>query len=379
MKLKIRSKYFLGAFIFFFFYYSFSQNMYDTSTWTVGSGSLFDFFAFGPNESNIRVMGENHVGEDVVLWQCIPNNLMHHDGGYHARFRPIDNTKTYRVSIWMKKTNSNDGAAYFGVNTWNSSNTTEPLIRLNGTSDTNPFFWSGDLPKLDHWYLLIGYVHPYNYNGLDIGKIYDGETGEFVMDTRYDYKFSSNATQLRPRAFVWNDPNLNDILYLHGQRMEEVNGLEWSLNQLLSINPNSKLIFAWDNAGNQKQRFYCEGVGCPIPSPPAGRITPDDLVVAETVKTEDFIKEEQIISNTDIKLFPNPTKNDVKISLNFTTDIKMVGDMKIYNSNGTLVKSISNKNKTEYNLSLGNLSSGTYFVHFHLNNGNSITKQIIKN
>ena len=350
-----------------------AQNMYSLTNWNVGTGNITDFNQYGATASNIRELGLNHVGEEKVLWKAIPSPTSNSEGGIYAAYKNIDKTKTYRLSIWIKKTNSADGRTYFGC--YSKVGSTHNTLNLDGTTNTNPYFWYGDLPKLDHWYLLTGYVHKYNYSGSILGKIYDGETGEVVLNLQKEFKFSSSATNLMLRSFLYNDPNLQDRQYLYDPHLELVDGTESSIEQLLMINPNSKLLFVYDNAGNQKQRFYCAFASCTVPNPPAGRAVSDELIVS---KESEEVEETKLVLEKELSLYPNPTEGLVLLKFNSNSDVSLSHDINIYNSLGILVKTIPSNSKNELEIDLANLSSGMYLVHIHLSNNTSITKQIIK-
>ena len=317
--------------------FMFSQNLLDTSTWSIGSGSIGNFYANGPAAENIREWGKNHIGEDVILWKAVPDSNSNADGGWNSSFLTIDNTKTYRLSVWIKKTNSNDGYTYFGTHSYNGA---YHLYRLDGSLDTNPYFFGGDLPKLDRWYLLIGFVHENSYSSTAIqGGIYDGLTGLLVQSIHRDFKFGTNASNISHRAYLFYDINTSDRQYFYAPRLEQINGSELSINELLSLNPDPKLVFAYDNSGNQKQRFYCpDGSSCSVPSPPAGKVE----------------NEKDIISKTE--------------------------SIRIFNTNSTLIETLKNDNSNkDLQVDLTGKPSGVYFLHIHMNDGSeSITKKIIK-
>ena len=128
----------------------------------------------------------------------------------------------------MDKTNSNDGTTYFGFNA-NSSGS----LRLDGTYNNNPYFWSGDLPKLNRWYLLVGYVHKSSHTGTaNTGGIYDGTTGEKIK-TITDYKLKNTVTSLRHRSYLYFDTNTLDRQYFYEPRIEPITGNEPTILELL--------------------------------------------------------------------------------------------------------------------------------------------------
>ena len=366
------AKYTIIVFMFFSANLILSQNLLDSSTWLIGSGSAPGFGVNGSSSENSRELGFNHIGEEVLLWKASPDGSNNADGGFVTSWLNIDRTNTYRFSVWIKKTNSNDGTTYFGCNKSNG----DQLLRLNNNLDSNPYFWSGDLPILNRWYLLVGYVHNESYSSnVHLGKIYDGITGEPVIDM-IDFKFNNTATTMRQRAFLYYDPNVLDNQYFYSPRIEAINGNEWSLDELLSINPNSMLVFAFDNSGNQKQLQYCSDTFCFFETPPEGKVAKDDLIDIlnkheETVKDDDLQGEEVVI-------FPNPTTGNVSIKLKSTPNVSFSQDISFYNSAGFLIFKVPSRSKNEQLIDLSNLSSGVYLIHIHLSNGEIVTKQIIK-
>ncbi len=349
-----------------------SQNLLDTSTWTVGQGSVSGFSVNGSASENIRENGFNHIGESVILWKAVPDSNSNADGGWNSNYISIDNSKTYRLSVWIKKTNSNTGSTYFGLASYTGGS---QVLNLDGTTNSNPYFWFGDLPQLDRWYLLVGFVHEKNYmSTISEGKIYDGVTGLTVMNT-IDFRFSNNATNLRHRAYLYWDTNTQDRQYFWEPRIDLIDGSEPTIEELLKINPDSKLLFSHDNAGNQKQRFYCDSPGCPVPNPPAGRPAPNstnELAGVENQEIDDAIKDK-------IKISPNPTNGKFIISL-LRDDQVMENQVVIYDTNGALLRKVKiSESSSKLELDISDKPSGVYFVHVHFSNGTSSTKKIIKN
>ena len=341
-------------------------NLVNDSTWTIGSGVVSGFSNNGAASENSREMGKNHVGEDVVLWKASPDAQSGADGGWNSIYYTINNTKTHRFSVWIKKTNSNDGKTYFGCRSINN------ILRLNGTVENNPYFWAGDLPKLNRWYLVVGYVHKHTYNlTLNLGRIYDGVTGEAVK-TITDFKFNDTATKVQHRSYLYYDTNTEDRQYFYAPRIDELSGCEPSINELLKVNNDSKLIFSFDTSGNQTQRFYCSAPEyC---SPVASR---KQEVNAYTFEEEIGLDEAPDVI-TQLKIYPNPTSGMVTIQIENTL-LDNLECIKLYTINSVLLKDIDLKGaKNKLALDLSGHPSGLYFVHIHLKDGTSMTKKIIK-
>lgn len=356
---------------------SFSQNLLDTSSWSLGSGSVTGFSANGGQDENWRILGEDHLGESLIIWEARNDAASGPDGGWHSSYKTIDNSKTYRFAVWIKKTNSHDGRTYFGCRRTNG------ILRLDGAVNNNPYFWNGDLPKLDRWYLLIGYVHHKNYNlTQNDGIIYDGITGLPVANLSVtDYKFSSSATSVQHRAYLYYDANVDDRQYFMKPRIEEVNGQEPTILELLNINSSSTLNFEYDTAGNQKLRRYCEQGFCFSSSPTKTfetRKTDSLLAVNQEIVEGTNVHSEGLSPQdvTTLDIYPNPT---TKI-LNFVTDKPIVGVLHMTNTNSQIVKSFENYDGTlSGSLDIGDLSQGVYILHIHYENGTRLLKKFIKN
>lgn len=352
---------------------SFSQNLLGNLPWSTGVGNAPGFYKYGNNEENSRVYKEDHLGNEVVVWQGSPNTNGGVSGGFTSHHIDIDHTKTYRLSVWIKKTNSNDGTTQLKAtsNYDGELHTTD----LNDVPLTWQPFWYGDFPILDRWYLLVGYIHGSTYNSnVSLGKIYDGVTGNAVISMN-DHKFKPSATKLQHRTILYGSSNTSDRQYMYAPRVELVNGNEMPLNELLSLNPNSTLQLSFDAAGNQSQRFYCELGNCYISGDSI-----DNVVDEKTIDTVDaHTKETEVTTSTHISIFPNPVKDIISIKLN-SKDNTLSDAITVYNTNGVTVKNIKLlKQTTTRDIDLSGLSSGVYYIHLHLSNGEAITKKIIKN
>ncbi|SOU86458.1 Protein of unknown function precursor containing a C-terminal secretion signal [Tenacibaculum dicentrarchi] len=238
MKLKL-------IYVFIFYTVTFcvnSQNLLNTNTWTVGSGSVTGFGRNGATTENSREYGSGPKGTSELLWKATPDASSNADGGWNSSYSNIDHVKTYRLIIWLKKTNSNNGSTYFGFHSPNKG------LKLNGTVNNNPYFWYGDLPKLNKWYMLVGYIHGSGYNSrINYGGIYDGSTGKKVKSIT-DYKFKNTATVLRHRTYLYYDTNTSDRQYFYAPRMELVDGNEPAIEELLGLNNGGSINLLEDTS-----------------------------------------------------------------------------------------------------------------------------------
>ncbi len=210
---------------------SFAQNnLLDSSTWTVGTGSAPGFTRTGTDAENIREIGVGPHGASVLLWKAITDGSIDNDGGWKAD-TDIDPSKTYRFTVWVKKMNSNDGNVYFGISSRDGSNGWA-LYNLQGVQQTYTSFFSGDLSELDKWYLLVGYVHNSSYGSTtSLGGIYD-DAGTKLVDL-IDRKFQPDAVKVVSWPMMELGGNTADSQFFYDPTIYEVNGQEPTIQDLI--------------------------------------------------------------------------------------------------------------------------------------------------
>jgi len=274
------SKVLVTSFVFAFFCLNsiHAQNLLDLTGWTVGSGTSGVFVMNGHATENIREWGDGPNGNRVILWEARPEGASNQDGGWKSQQFAIDHVQTYRFSVWLKKTNSTTGSSYLGC-----SNVTN----LAGVADNNPYFWSGKLPQLDKWYLLVGYIHGSGDNStVNYGGIYDGVSGIKVIST-VDFKFAVGATTTSHRSYLYYDSNVNGRQFFYAPRVDLVNGNEPSLSELLGI----------QNASTD-QAYFAGKVGIKTASPGDYDLAVNGKIRTKEVKVEaanwpDYVFEER--------------------------------------------------------------------------------------
>lgn len=216
------------------------NNLIDPSSWTVGTGVINGFTIYGLESENERIQYTDPHGNSSVVWMAKPEGGSSNsaDGGYYSPYVNIDETKTYRYSVWMKKTGDATGYSYLGLSIKNAS-WAGSTLNLDSTTASNPYFWWGDLPTLDKWYLIVGYVHPNSYTGTALGGVFDPVTGEQVTtETVIDFKFGSGSAQTLNRGILFaNNNNYTNRQYYWNPTIYEVNGLEPTVAEMLGSNP----------------------------------------------------------------------------------------------------------------------------------------------
>lgn len=84
-----------------------------------------------------------------------------------------------------------------------------------------------------------------------------------------------------------------------------------------------------------------------------------------------------ISTNSDIEIYPNPTSGKVTIALN--TDAFVATEMDLYNTLGQKIHLTATKTNSSIELDFSNISNGVYYLLAYGNNGLVYQKKIIKN
>lgn len=201
------------------------SNLLDIEQWVIGTtGTQGDFAQNGAADENSIILDTSPYGESEAVWLCKTNNAADSgtDGGWNNNISSgdYDSTKTYRYSVWAKQSSTN-GSVYLGC---------QDAFNIDLTANTNPYFWSGDLPVLDKWYLIVGVLHGSSYTGAtsNISGVYDPSTGLRVIGGTDFICDPANSSQ-RHRAYWYYSTDTNAQCRLCRPRLDQVNGNEPTL------------------------------------------------------------------------------------------------------------------------------------------------------
>ncbi|MFY0602957.1 MAG: hypothetical protein JXQ93_03340 [Flavobacteriaceae bacterium] len=193
--------------------------------WTLGnSGSTPFYNQQGTDLENNIISGTTPFGDTDLLWECKDDNNGGGSGWITDNIT-VDPTKAYRYTTWVKINDKDDGRVYHGP--WGVNN-------LDGTANSNPYFYADDLPASDTWYLLVGIVHPHNHTGGDTGVsgVYDHQ-GNKVIDAT-EFKWDANSTTARFRNYVFLMNNANTRLHFWSPLVQQINGSEFPLSEVVT-------------------------------------------------------------------------------------------------------------------------------------------------
>lgn len=151
----------------------------------------------------------NAAASQELVWVCLDTDVSSGtdvasdaDGGWDGSYFDVDPTYPHIFALFVK-TLTNNGTTYFGLHT----NGTGDTLNLNGTSNTDPYFWSGDLPALNTWYLLVGYVQPNSGSASSgISALYNLDGSKVSGAAVSEFKFPTNASSAMLRAYHYSNP-----------------------------------------------------------------------------------------------------------------------------------------------------------------------------
>jgi hypothetical protein len=200
------------------------------------TGSVGSFSQNGSTSENYRVLANDPWGKETVVWEARADAVSGADGGWNHSTMAVDNTKFYRLSVWVKRTvRGTSGRFYFGTRGYG---VTEGLYyRDTGALNTNPYFYVSATPptNLDDWTLAVGHIWPV---GSGTGDEHP-DSGLYNIDGRVgnisrDFVFHADTTTARHRTYLYYSTDTSTRQIWCYPRMEVCDGFEPSIADLLA-------------------------------------------------------------------------------------------------------------------------------------------------
>ena len=242
-------------------------NILDPYSWTTGSGGIGSFSQNGSTDENERVIGTDPYGNSSVLWETRANGTAADDGGWnHASFS-ADNTKLYRMSVWVKRTSASAGGTfYLGTNGGGQC-----IIRLSDNGEECNPYWdcrgTGNFTQ-NVWYLVVGHVFPHFYQinnqhaDTGIWVIGSGKVaGINGCNVGNDMKFGPSTTTLNHRTYHYYCGDNTTRLQFFEPRVDLCDGSEPTISDLLN-NRQARLestTVTVEGAAYKQQRVIATG------------------------------------------------------------------------------------------------------------------------
>jgi len=183
--------------------------------WTLNATTTPFYNRNGQEDDNKIIEGATPFVTSDLLWRCGNDAARDADGGWNTDYIAVDNTKKYRYTTWVKRDGSTtNGYTYHG---------TKNVDNLDGTANSNPYFFSGYLPQTYTWYLMVGVIHPHTYTGGDSGEggIYT-MGGSKVADAK-EFKWGANTTVSLFRNYLYYSTDTNVRQYFWNPLLQQVN------------------------------------------------------------------------------------------------------------------------------------------------------------
>jgi len=214
-----------------------------------------------------------------------------------------------------------------------------------------------------------------NNSSRDAYHDYTAISAEVSQGNTYPISVTIGNYYSGDKAIVWFDWNKDGLF--------NSNEEQFKLTNNKSIASGDILVPTDANIGNTRMRvrvYYYANAALPCDAKTYGEVEDYTIKVLESVSSLDIERTKPTSSlntasnlNTEVKLYPNPIANHLKVRGN---DIK---NIKVYNVIGKLVLTSNNyADLTELDLNFSNLQEGVYLVRIKLNNRKTITKKVIK-
>ena len=131
-----------------------------------------------------------------------------------------------------------------------------------------------------------------------------------------------------------------------------------------------KIVFEYDDAGNQTKRFLCLSSNCTTTT--SKKAPPKEIVALQDEDLQKFSPEDVI------SFYPNPVKEELYLKWELVAD-KTVADIYLYALNGQVLKTYNNLEKTNtLNIPFSVYPTGSYLVVLVYNDGEQKTIKIVK-
>lgn len=238
----------------------YTTNMFFRFLWNEGTGDYSKYLQYGTNANNEREILPTPFNMPDVVWKCISTADGDTDGGFYVPNIPIYHHITYRYSVWVKQM-QRDGNILFGC---------DPNTLLYTGQSSDGLFWGGDVPQLNKWYLLVGYINSSEDNTgekTDAG-IYDPETGKKASDTARFKTFKSRKTDETQmfRAYQGSALGIGAEVQFWGHRLDLCNNKEPSISELLKQTAIGTPARGVEIQGDTVFKYKDDFQGDPVPN-----------------------------------------------------------------------------------------------------------------
>lgn len=216
-----------------------NTNQVNWASWTVGTGAVAGYGLNG--DGNSRVFDTNPWGDSDIVWDVSNQDAVSDaDGGYAGAYFPIDNTKMYRYSVFVRRKVIGNGTFYLGLYT----TPTPVLNRSNGASNGNPYFqyyaWGSFGNIKDDWFLAVGHVFP-SGSGTGANHAESGiynMLGNKILPNPTDFVWAPTTTNASTRSYLFYSTDTTTNQQWYQPRVDLCDGDQPTITQLLNNEQN---------------------------------------------------------------------------------------------------------------------------------------------
>jgi hypothetical protein len=214
----------------------------NSSTWTVSTGGVTNYSINGGTSENSRFVATDPFGNQRIVWEAQPSGDGGADGGWETAWFLVDQSKTYRFSMWVMRTSSTSGGSYYlGLYGINSAGSNFGIILPNGNVETNYYWQCVGTSALTQnvWYLIVGHVKPFGSTaGLDPRSGVYTQDGGKITDIGYcgnggDARWQNGTVYALHRAYLYYCGDNTTRIRWFDPRVDLVDGTEPSISELL--------------------------------------------------------------------------------------------------------------------------------------------------
>lgn len=199
----------------------------------------------GPTNAIVLDVGPD--GQPALVWRATSGTGGENQGGFNRWPGDlVDASRPYRFAVWMRCSGDTSGNYYLGCDS----------VRAIGSvvEFPNPYFMYAGRSTLvpGRWYLLAGYVLPWNYNTGPVtaqSGVWDSQTGEKVL-TGTDFQWlDANTSTCRWRAYQFYTTAAGAVQDWALPMVHQLDGTEPSIAALLAMSARGRV--AWVTASSQ--------------------------------------------------------------------------------------------------------------------------------
>lgn len=196
--------------------------------------------SYGQNgDGNSRINDINPWGDTDIVWDVSNQDAISDaDGGWSTSTFPIDTTKLYRYSVWMKRKVIGNGSSYLGPHSnWGNTVGEYILNRSNNAENINPYWrssaWWGNA---NEWYLIVGHVFP---AGSGTGSLHSDSgvydlAGTKVASVNDDFVWAPTNTFSFHRSYLYYSTDTLTNQQFYQPRVDVCDGTQPTISELLN-------------------------------------------------------------------------------------------------------------------------------------------------